>query len=358
MNGTENSTMSETTMFDNLKLRDAHAARPLTTALLYVAVAYLGGFALLVHAAWWSWPLGVLAVAHAMVIAAYLVHECAHNSLFVATDLNAALGRALLWIAGASYSDYDAIRYKHMRHHVDRADVIAVDYRGLLRRHRALRDVVIALERLYVPAVDWLMHALVIVLPFTDTRYRDQRARVALNLVVRGALFAALCLYSWQACVGYLLAYSLFMIVLRLMDMHQHTFAVFFTLAQPRDGDRSARPAFDKSYEQRNTYSNPLGRSALANLLVLNFGFHNAHHAKPALPWYRLPTLDRQLRAADPHCAAEPFPPAFPCVDVLRNYRRYRVARVLNTDSDDPPHTDAAGVGFIGVLGVSFLTAI
>lgn len=330
-----------------LKLRHPDALLPTGAALLYVLLTYVGGFALLIHAHGWSWPLGVLAVAHAMVIASYLVHECAHNAVFVDAAHNERLGRALLWISGASYGDYAAIRHKHLRHHVDRADVIAIDYRDILQRHPLLRRVVVALEALYIPAVDSLMHTLVIVLPFTHEKYRAQRRRVAINVAIRGGALLALLIYAWPAFVGYVLAYLLFEIVLRTMDMHQHTFEVFINLDQPRDGAR-----FDKDYEQRNTYSNPLGHSALANLLVLNFGYHSAHHEKPALPWYKLPALDRELHGT-------PARQAVRFRDIVRSYRRYRIARVMNTDHGDT--RAAAGtddIGFVGVLGVSFLTAI
>jgi omega-6 fatty acid desaturase (delta-12 desaturase) len=41
-------------------------------------------------------------------------------------------------------------------------------------------------------------------------------------------------------------------------------------------------------------------RYELPNWLVLNFGYHNAHHAKPTAPWYRLPALHRELFGDDP----------------------------------------------------------
>jgi len=330
-----------------LKLRHRDALLPTSAALLYVTIMYVGGFLLLLHAHGWSWPLGVLAVAHAMVIASYLVHECAHNAIFADAKYNEMLGRALLWINGASYGDYAAIRHKHLRHHVDRADVIAIDYREILRRRPLLRRLIIALEAIYIPAVDSLMHALVIVLPFTHEKHRAQRKRVLINLIIRGSALLLLLIFAWPAFLGYLCAYVLFEIVLRTMDMHQHTFEVFINLEQPRDGVR-----FDKDYEQRNTYSNPLGRSALANLIVLNFGYHGAHHEKPALPWYKLPTLDRELTGT---CATQ----AVSFREVLRSYRRYRITRVINIDHGDMHDAAKADrIGFVGVLGVSFLTAI
>src|ERR1700745_2541994 len=109
-------------MMSTFKMRYADGLLPTATVLIYIVVMYCGGFALLLHSTWWSWPLGVFAVAHAMVIASYFIHECAHGAVFMDARHNAALGRALLCINGASYGAYEAIKHKHMRHHFDRAD--------------------------------------------------------------------------------------------------------------------------------------------------------------------------------------------------------------------------------------------
>jgi fatty acid desaturase len=54
----------------------------------------------------------------------------------------------------------------------------------------------------------------------------------------------------------------------------------------------------DRVYEQAHTFSNPLSlRHPWVNLFVLNFGYHNAHHAKPTTPWFRLPALHRECLA-------------------------------------------------------------
>ncbi|MFT3931768.1 MAG: fatty acid desaturase [Spongiibacteraceae bacterium] len=331
-----------------MKMRYDDGLLPTAAALVYVLVMYIGGFALLLDAQWWSWPLGVLAVAHAMVIASYMIHECAHGAVFMKSQHNALLGRALLWINGASYGDYEAIKHKHMRHHFDRADVIAIDYREILQRHPLLSKLIVTLERIYIPAIDCLMHALVIILPFTDERYRAQRKRVLISLCARSSLLLALALYSWMAFAGYIVAYLLFEVVLRTMDMHQHTYEVFINLDQQRDAVKFDKACRDKNYEQRNTYSNPLGKGLLANWLVLNFGFHNAHHEKPSAPWYRLPAIDHELNYAEQE---------FDFTDVLRSYHQHRLTRVLNTDHGDTKNI-ADGIGFVGVLGVSFLTAI
>jgi fatty acid desaturase len=191
-----------------------------------------------------------------------------------------------------------------------------------------------------------MMHALVIVLPFRLASRRDRRARVLTVLAIRAGLFALLGAWSIKALALYALAYMLFLHVTRFMDVHQHTYEVWETLEQPRAA-QDAR--FDHEYEQRNTFSNPVSlRHPWLNLLMLNFGYHNAHHVRPTAPWHRLPTLDREL-FGDDHRQVLPFG------QLLRSYHRYRVPRVVN---GDPPGIDVGdGRDFVGVVGVSFLTA-
>jgi hypothetical protein len=69
--------------------------------LLYCAVAHLGGA--FVMARWQHFGLpaaaaAVLAVAHARVWAAYLIHEAAHGSVFKAMAHNSAFGTLALWL--------------------------------------------------------------------------------------------------------------------------------------------------------------------------------------------------------------------------------------------------------------------
>jgi fatty acid desaturase len=316
-----------------------------------LALAYgLGGYALGLWAcaapAWWLNVLGVLLAAHALVIAAYLIHECAHNTIFADNRWNAALGEVLMWFTGAGYSRYEDIRHKHFRHHIDRADVVAFDFRPLLARHPKSLRLIQALEWAYVPAVDLMMHALVIVVPFRLASRHDRRTRVLIVMTTRLLFFAALGYASLKALLLYVPAYLMFLHMMRFFDVHQHTYEVWETLERPRDpGD--AR--FDRDYEHRNTFSNLLStRHPWLNLLALNFPYHNAHHVKPTTPWYRLPALHRELFGDDRR-------QIFQFARLLRSYHRYRVARVLNGDAPDMDVGD--GRDFVGVVGVSFLTA-
>ncbi|MET0066934.1 MAG: fatty acid desaturase [Candidatus Thiodiazotropha sp.] len=328
-----------------MRLRDAERGWRHLLALAYALGAYALGLAVMLTQPLPLALLGSLPLAHGLVIGAYLIHECTHNTIFADQQHNRWLGGLLSWLAGGGYGDYRDIRRKHMRHHVDRADVIAYDYRALLERHPRLRGAIQALEWCYIPAVDLLMHALVLALPFSLATRRHRRGRVVGQLLIRIAIFTALAMINPAILLAYPLGYLLFLHTIRFMDVHQHTYPVVMTLdsKHPRPG-KSA----DRAFEQRNTYSNLCLSRPWVNLLTLNFGYHNAHHLKPNRPWYDLPQLHREaFPEQDGH--------SLPLGGLLQSYHRYRVQRVLHGDAPDSPVGD--GRGFVGVLGVSFVTA-
>lgn len=327
-------------------MRQAQSYWPHFAALGYAAGGYVGGLVLLMTANGALNLLGVLWLAHALVIAAYMIHECAHNTVFADPRHNAWLGEALGFLVGAGYNSYAAIRHKHMRHHTDRADIVAFDFRVLLQRHPGLLWLVQRLEWAYVPAVDLFMHGLAIGLPLLRPDRRSYRRRVVAHLAVRTALFSGLALISLKALALYALAYLVFLHVLRFMDVHQHTYVLVEALEQRRGRLPAER---DRAYEDRNTFSNLISqRHPWLNLLTLNFGYHNAHHVHPTTPWYVLPQLHRELFGAG-------TPQVLSIGPLLRAYHRHRVARVLNADPPDSAVGD--GSRFVGVVGVSFLTA-
>ncbi len=319
-------------------------------ALSYIALSYFGGWWLMSQAHWALNLAGSLACAHGMVIAAYLIHDCAHNSLFRQVEHNARLGRALNWITGACYGRYEDLRYKHMRHHVDNADPLIFDYRAALRRHPWLARGVVALEWAYVPAVELLMHAMLLGAPFVYRSKRDQRGYLLRVVLVRGALFAALWWWSPRALAGYALAYLLLLTVLRFMDSYQHSYDILFNLEDPaalfpHKGDRD--------YEEHHTYSNFLSsRWPWLNLMVLNFSYHNAHHARPIEPWYRLPALHRELYAETP-CTQE-----IGLREQWVSFHRNRLARIYGDGYAEADVRRAMRQGdALGANGVNFLTA-
>ena len=327
-------------------LRYDDALWPNLLALSYVALGYAGGLWLMLSPLLILNLFGTLLFAHAMVIAAYLIHECAHNSLFRKNRYHRWLGEILLWICGTSYSDYEDVRHKHVRHHTDRGDVVSFNYRQRIKQYPRTLEVIQFLEWLYIPAMEIVMHALVIVLPFVKENRKQRRARVLTVLVLRIAFFTWLASIDWRILIFYPLAYMLFLTVMRFMDVHQHTYELYETLDQPRGPEAKQ---FDRAFEQHNTYSNLLSlEHPWLNLLVLNFPYHNSHHEQPGRPWYQLPKLHQQLYG-DQQQQILSFK------NLLKSYHRHRVERVVNEDPINMP-VKQMGPAFIGVDGVSFLT--
>jgi len=323
------------------------ALAPNLLVLSYVLVSYFGGLALMLSQPIISNLLGIIVFTHGMIIAAYLIHECAHNSIFRKTRYHRWLAEPLLWICGASYSHYDDVRHKHVRHHTDRADVVSFDYRLRFNDYPKTLKVIQLMEWCYIPAMEMLMHALVIILPFIKANRKQRRSRIVMVLMLRALFFIYLASISLAVLFYYSLSYLLFLTVMRFMDVHQHTYALFETLDKKR-GDEAKK--FDREFEQKNTYSNLLSvKHPWLNFLVLNFPYHNAHHAQPGCPWYRLPALHKELYADDDTQVLK-------FSSLIKSYHRFRIERVTNEDAinlpvKDSPHT------FIGVDGVSFLTA-
>ena len=323
---------------------------PNVLALGYTALGYLAGVAMLVVNSGWVNAIGVLVLAHALTYSAYFLHEFAHGAIFKSNAANQRGGTVMSWINGSCYAPFSDLRRKHMRHHIDRADVITFDYKRFLRTAPAwIRTLVVALEWAYIPAVEFIMRGYVMLLPFVAPERAAGRKRILFVLAVRVTFFAALAWISPKAVLLYFVAYVLFVTVLRFADAYQHTYDAFAVLTGGHIPNDKVR---DRDYEQHNTYSNlvSLGHPWL-NLLLLNFSFHNAHHEKPTAPWYRLPALHRELYAAQDT-------QVLPMASLLRGFHRHRVKRVLSDDYGVVTAGTGKAEHFYGAVGVSFLTAV
>ncbi|NRB71931.1 MAG: fatty acid desaturase [Xanthomonadales bacterium] len=287
-------------------------------ALLYALAAYSFGIWGLLQPSLWLNALAVLVWGHGMTIAAYLIHEAAHNTVFRNNAHNARFGALLGWLTGSCYGTFEDIRYKHFRHHMDNDDSVWFLYEELFARRPGLLKLIKVLEWAWIPAHELLMHGLLMISAFVIPERREQRLRQTLIVALRGALFLSV-LWLWpKVAVGYLLAYMVMLHVLRFMDAIQHDYG-----ANPTLFDKQAPSRFGgRKTEQLHTFSNPISfRYDLPNWLVLNFGFHNAHHKRPTVPWYRLPAYYREQISADPASV-------IPLRQQLRMYARHRVYRV------------------------------
>ena len=187
-------------------------------ALLYVVVAYMTGLAGLFHPSRAIKVVAVLLLAHSMIIAAYLIHDCGHQMVSMRSRHNARLGRAMSWLCGAAYGNYEDMRYKYFRHHVDNDDVVWFEYEQFFENHPLVLKVTQALEWFYVPAHDLSMHFIMVFTSFIIPQRRDQRVRNVAVIAVRGAVFMILVV------LFPVVAYLLMMHVLRFMDSLQHDY--------------------------------------------------------------------------------------------------------------------------------------
>jgi fatty acid desaturase len=322
-------------------------------ALLYAVAMYALGFAGLFATSWTVNALAAFVLAHGMIIAAYLVHECAHNLVFRRNRHNARLGRFLSWLCGAAYGTYEDMRYKHFRHHIDNDDVVWFDYDAFFGRHPLVTQVTRSLEWCYIPAHDLIMHGVMMLTSFVIPQRRDQRVRNVSVIAIRGGIFLALLVFVPKVALLYVVAYLLVIHVLRFMDSVQHDYGYNTTLFEYVDPPRKG----DTAWEQAHTFSNPLSlRSPKLNLLVLNFGYHNAHHADMNAPFFRLPALHEKLTGNDATRVV-------PFLAQLKLYHRNRVRRVCNEQPDDYPKGEAylaaarTGRAAIGGNAASFLTS-
>ena len=319
----------------------------------YALIAYVVGFMGLFQESPWINAAATLLLAHAMIVAAYMIHECAHNTVFVRHSHNAVLGRAMSWFCGAAYGTYEDMRFKHFRHHIDNDDIVWFECDEFFEKHPLLTRVLKALEWLYIPAHDLLMHFIMVFTSFIIPQRRNQRVRNLAIIAVRGGLFLALLLFFPKVALLYMLAYLTMMQALRFMDMLQHDYPYNPTLFAYAESQHKG----DRDWEQQHTFSNPLSlRFEKLNWLTLNFGFHNAHHADMNAPWYRLPELHRRMYGNDPACV-------IPFASQLRLFHRNRVLRVHNPQPVDYPkgpdylRSARAGQGPIGGNAASFLTS-
>jgi fatty acid desaturase len=329
-------------------MRERAGLLPNTLALAYAVCGYGGGFLLMAAPPWWMNVAGVLLTAHAMLIAAYLIHEAAHYTLFARAEHNRLAGELMGFIAGAAYASFERIRHLHLRHHRDRADVTCFDYKAFLHSRPLLRRLVYALEWAHVPAVETIMHLQLILRPVLTPSQRRYLPRVAGMLALRTGLLCVVAWWSLKAALLYFVAYALLLATLDFFDAFHHTFEQYFTNADApvAMGNR------DRDYEQANTYSNVVSAGLpWLNLLTLNFGYHNAHHERASVPWYRLPALHRELFGSS---ARE----LMAVSEVVRSFHRNRLKRVLDDDYGKVGAGPARADGYVGAHGVSFLTVV
>jgi omega-6 fatty acid desaturase (delta-12 desaturase) len=308
-----------TRLFHDARGRAYHGA-----ALFYGIGGYLLGLAGLFSANGWINVGSTLLLGHAMTICAYLVHECAHNTVFRENRHNALMGRLLNWLCGTSYGTFEDIRYKHFRHHVDNDDAVWFLPDDFLARHPRLTEAVKLLEWFYIPAHDLIMHFITTFTAFVIPQRRNQLPRNLVVILLRGGAWFTVLILNPKAALLYLVASMVMIHILRFKDCVQHDYGGNPTLFEDDPPSRFG----GRATEQEHTFSNPESlRHDWPNYFTLCFGFHNAHHRRPTLPWYELPAYHREHFGEDPSNV-------IPFRVQLGMYHRYRVQRVTHSDGD------------------------
>jgi len=296
-------------------------------AVAYAMAGYAAGIAGLFHGSWLVNFAATLLLAHAMTIAAYMIHECGHNLVFRSIRHNAMLGRVLSILCGADYGTYEDMRYKHFRHHVDVDDVTWFDYEKFFAEHPLVLRITQVLEWFYIPAHDLIMHFIMIFTSFIIPQRRNQRRRNVVVILLRGSIYLTVLMLFPKAALLYAIAYLMMMTVLRFMDSLQHDYPYNLTLF---DFDKPPRKG-DFIWEQEHTFSNPFSlEHEWLNWLTLNFGYHNAHHDDMNAPWYRLPQKHRELFGNDPAAV-------IPLSAQLKIFHKQRVRRITENHEEDSP---------------------
>ncbi|MFC5475325.1 fatty acid desaturase family protein [Paraherbaspirillum soli] len=268
----------------------------------------------------------------AMILAWYLGHDCAHSIVFENRKWNYRLGSYLAWINGFAYFRFRDYSHDHIRHHAQKVDLLGTDVNQLLASFPGwIRRLVLRLEHSYFPVLHYLIKidGAIAILRADDKWYR---MRVLAMAALSAGFLALITLKHWFALPLYFAAQGIRIHCTRFVDAFQHSYIE----ADPADHTAPG----DKLYEHKNTFSFPVAyRHRWLNLLILNFGFHNAHHSMPSCPWYHLPRLDTLLTSHD--CGAPQDLANVTMRNLLAAYHRHRKVRVTASDEGQP--YDAGG---------------
>ena len=314
-----------------------------TIAISYTFFAYLCGFSLLFNANLLLNILAVLLITHGLVYSAYLTHEFMHGTIFKSRSWNNIFGNIMLWLNGGCYNGYQALTLQHIAHHVDRVDVFTFEPIPKLQElPKITRNLILILEWLYFPAMGFWSRWHSALSPFWNSERSKYKNKVIAIFILRVSLFIILGIISIKALLLYFIAYVGMITVLRWADAFQHTYEGFPPGVK--------LPKRDRAHEEAHTYSTLLSRKyPWLNILLLNFGYHNAHHTIMKCPWHSLPELNKEIE--------EPSNVRYVSLkEQFLHYHRFRLTRFIigqghSIDKNKQPTFEK----FYGAHDVSFL---
>jgi fatty acid desaturase len=313
-------------------------------AIVYTLVGYVSGLTFITRTNLWCDVLGIVLLTHSLIYSAYLSHEFMHGTIFTNRKWNQTFGNAMLWLNGGCYYGFQALTIQHVAHHVKKVDVFTFDIAAFIQNlSPSLRFIVVALEWCYFPIVSFYTRWNSIIVHCWKSKDNKKRTYTSFIFIARVILFIILGLISLKALILYFFSYIGMITVLRWMDAFQHTYEAFLPGV--------TLPKRNRNYEQANTFSNLIShRYPWLNLLVLNFGYHNAHHEQMKCPWYSLYKLDEQLARNEQRNYITFY-------QQLINYHRFRITRLFLGQGQAIDDQDNLNYQkFYGAVDVSFLT--
>jgi fatty acid desaturase len=312
-------------------------------AITYTFSAYISGLFLLFISNPILNVIGVLLITHGLVFSAYLTHEFIHGTIFKTRRWNSVFANIMLWLNGGCYNGYQALTLQHIAHHIDRVDVFTFEpVPSLQKLSNITRRILLALEWLYFPIMGFWSRWHSALAPFWNQERSNEKSRVISIFLLRIGLFSLLGIMSLRALLLYFIAYIGMITVLRWADAFQHTYEGFPPGIE--------LPKRDRSHEETHTYSTLLSRQyPWLNVLLLNFGYHNAHHTVMKCPWHSLPALNQEIEKLSNVRYVS-------LAKQLIHYHRFRLTRFIvgqgeATDENQNPTFDK----FYGAHDVSFL---
>lgn len=313
-------------------------------AIAYVFTLYLLGIAAILQQSWLLNILGVISIAHSLVISTALTHEFIHGNIFKSRQLNVFWGEMMTHLNGACYAPWEHLVEHHFNHHLHHTDVVRFDLVEYLNREISpvQRSIYIVLEWLYFPVLELEMRWRIILDPLMTPKKRTLLGRTIFWAILRTCTFGILAWVSIKALLLYFLAYICFVNINRFTDAFQHTYEYSIVGSDFRQ--------FNRTYEQKNTFSNLFSvKYPWLNLLVLNFGYHNAHHHNMSCPWHELPALHHKLYGTRTHNL-------LPLTLAIANYHRFRLVRLFSAQGELTADGDLKLASFAGGVAISLLT--
>jgi fatty acid desaturase len=311
--------------------------------IVYTCVGYTTAIICLILPYIWLNLLGLMLLTHSLLYSGYLSHEFMHGNIFKSRRWNTVFGNVMLWLNGGCYNNFRDLTLQHLAHHRDRADILTFNSIDELENQpRLIRQTILGLEWIYFPIIGFWSRWHSILSPWWNPERRERQFSTILIILIRGSLFIGLGIVSSKALGLYFFSYIGVITIMRWADAFQHTYEGFSL--------GTSLPKRDRAHEEANTFSTLLSRRyPWLNLLLLNFGYHCAHHAVMKCPWHSLQDLDQQLYQDKEIRYVSLW-------QQLKNYHQFRVTRFIKGQGEafdglGNPTPDK----FYGAHDVSFL---